>query len=190
MKLVFRIFVFIPFLIVPHYCFAQSPGIYQTPNDFIEKKVKFKKENGKKFKIHFYEGQPEHALTVQIGDSSFHFSKDSVYGYIDKQQDSYRIYNRVNFKILNPTQTLLIYAREHLGGYKNTQLITDYFFSKTPSSPIHVLDLHQLKLAFAESARFRELLDINFVNDQELIEFNNKTGLFKLNEIEAKANKD
>ncbi len=162
-------------------------GIILNPNDFVNKKISFQKRQGLKYKMHVFEGSPHRKLSIILGDSLFHFSKDSIFGYVDRHHDFYRIYNQTIFKILNPNETLLIYAREYLGGYKNTQTLIEYYFSRTPGAPIHKLNLHQLKLVFSDLQNFREQLDLAFDSDADLLEFDKGKQKYKINELNINA---
>lgn len=88
----------------------------------------------------------------------------------NKKQQQYRSYHNNEFFILNPQQKPVLYSVSRLGGYKNTQDITEYFFSETLRSPIYKLSKDNLKLVFIENIKFIELLDVYCHSDAELLQ--------------------
>lgn len=163
-----------------------NPGIYLSSDDFLDKKLSYQKQDGKRYKLHLHENSHKAIIGIQIGDSLFELKKDSAYGFVDKHAVAYRIYKQELYKILNPTEAILIYSREHLGGYKGTQTITEYYFSKNASSLIYSLTKHNLKWVFSDQIKFKEFIDYAFQIDEDLIAFDEAAGVFKINTIAKK----
>ena len=181
------------FLITSIFIHAQKdayPGIYLNQYDFDLNIVSFQKQEGKKFKLHLNESKHKAMFTLQFGDSLIHFSKDSVFGFVDKHLVTYRLYNRENYKIINPRERILLYSRDRLGGNKGTQNIVEYYFSKTAGDVIYKLTRHNLKQVFNEQLAFKDLIDICFLNEEDLTEFDSESSMYKINSVYIKSQKN
>ncbi|MEO6304342.1 MAG: hypothetical protein ABIP51_14345 [Bacteroidia bacterium] len=163
---------------------AQSTqeGLYLSYNDFITGKISFQKEPGKKYKLKLNNLFNTSLVFVTMGNSKFNLKKDSIFGYCDKNT-SYRFYKNLNYKILNPTESVLLYSYSSLGGNKNTEVITTYFFSIEPTCPVIKLSKQNLKIAFIENGIFIDLLDTYFHNDDELLNYDKGHDIYLLNRI-------
>lgn len=163
-----------------------NEGIYLSSNDFISGKISFaNNESTKKYKLYINEIFYSSNVKILIGDSIIKFNKDSIYGYRDKNHTSYRFYNKVAYKIINPKEKILLYSRimKSTGAKGIMANVTSYFFSESLGSPIYPLTKWNLKVTFSYELLFHELLDIYFHNDKDLIAYDRLNKIYYLNHV-------
>ena len=183
-----KLFLIYPLLL---FCFnieviAQdiNQGVYLSAKDFTNGKVSFENDHSKKYKLHCNQTFNSSTTKVIIGDSIIKLNNDSIFGYRDKNNVCYRFYNKGTFKILNPTEEILIYSKTSSEGVpKNSHPVTKYYFSSNASNPIYPLTKWQLKIAFVNDVAFNKLLDIYFHSDDELFVFDKIKKIYFLNYV-------
>ena len=123
-------------------------------------------------------------LPTLYGDSVIKLNKDSIFGYRDKKNTCYRFYNKVAYKIINPSEKILLYSTTSLEGIpRNRHNVTNYFFSANPDSPLYALSKWNLKTVLYNEVLFHELLDVYFESDKELIAYDRMNNVYLLNRI-------
>lgn len=160
-------------------------GVFLSAADFNSDKLSYQKIPGKKYKLNTHDIINTSILKININDSIITLKKDSVFGYRDKENKFYRFYKNTKYQIINPKErSLLLYSSIALGGPKNNQAQINYFFSANANSPIQKLTKNNLKTIFFSNSTFNELLDIYFITDKNLTEYDNYLKIYKLNKIE------
>lgn len=162
---------------------AQKTGIYLTPADFDNGHLTFTKQENLKYKFRLNELLHSKYIKITIGDSIFNLCKDSIFGYQDAEQISYRIYDREIYRIINPGETILLYSTTTMVNCKGNQTVTNYFFSAGSGSPVYALTKLNLKRAFTNDFTFHELIDMYFNNDADLLSYDSFYGIYKINRI-------
>jgi hypothetical protein len=172
-------------LIITNLSFAQknnSSGIFLNASDFISNKITSCKVIGKKYKFRpnniFYPS----LISVTIGDSTFKYKKNSIFGYKTKNNIYYRFFNDEAYEIVNPNEAILIYKKTFFTGYKTNQ-VTKYFFSISADAVIYPLTKINLKKATIGDSLLHAQLDSLFKNDEELITYDPCNKAFKLNRL-------
>lgn len=165
------------------YAQTSMQGIYLTADDFTNNKISYHPVEGKKYKLHLNNFFNPSYLKISIGDSTFEIQKDRIFGYRDKENNVYRFYDKNIYKILNPSETILLYSKTALGGYKNLQSIVSYYFSSNAGSSIQTLTIWNLKNAFPNDTAFHELLDMIFHNDHDLMNYDRFYKMYKVNRV-------
>lgn len=158
-------------------------GVYLSAKDFNEDRINYMPIEGKKYKLLHNHILWPGAIKVIIGDTAYLLRKDSVFGYRDNDNKVYRLYNNSSYEVLNPGEQVLLYADYVFGGYKNTQVLLRYYFSKNAGAPIQVLSKLNLKTAFPSDTVFHELLDIYFTTDKQLITYDRFYKVYKINRL-------
>lgn len=162
----------------------KSPeGIYLSADDFRKGLISFSSISNKKYRLDLNVTVYKPTIRIIIGDSTYRFYKDSIFGYRDKNNMIHRFYSGNIYDVLNPEEPILIYVRGLLGGYKNTQTINSYSFSTAANATIQPLTKWNLKNAFPNDPVFHELLDMYFNSDHELIAYDNFYKTYKLNRV-------
>ncbi len=160
-----------------------NEGVYLSSDDFHHGKVSHAKEKGKKYKFYLHEAFNSSTIKIIRGDSIIKLNKDSIFGYTDNENISYRFYNRAAYQIINPTEKILLYSQASVGGYKESQTVIKYFFSINANSPLYSLSKWNLKKSFPADPVFHELLDIYFGYDTELLNYDSSYKIYKLNRV-------
>lgn len=162
---------------------AQQTGVYLTQHDFDRYHVSYSRKANLKYHFKLNDFFNSKYLKIQIGDSSYKIHKDSVYGYRDKENISYRFFTGKAYEILNPSESILLYSYTSLKNNKGFQTITNYFFSSCSNAEILPLTKINLKKTFSTNNHFHELLDMYFNSDAELTAYDDFYQIYKLNKI-------
>jgi len=161
-----------------------NEGVYLSANDFTSGKVSFVNNQSKKYKLYVHNAYNKSTIKIIIGDSVIKLNKDSIFGFRDKDNTCYRFYNKVAYKIINPSEKILLYSTtSSVGAPKNTHWVVNYFFSANANSPICALSKWNLKTVFSSDVTFIELLNTYFQSDSELIAYDNINKKYNLNRI-------
>ena len=161
-----------------------NQGVYLSAKDFTNGKISFVNDQSKKYKLHWNEPFNSSTTKIIIGDSVIKLNKDSIFGYRDKKNVCYRFYNKVAYKIINPTEEILIYSKTSSEGVpKNNHTVTKYYFSPNACSQIYPLTKWQLKTVLINDVTFNKLLDVYFHNDDDLFAFDNNNKVYYLNYV-------
>ena len=161
-----------------------NQGVYLSANDFTNGKISFVNNQREKYKLYLHEVFKTSSIKIIIGDSIIKLNKDSIFGYRDKKNTCYRFYNKVAYKIINPSEKILLYSTTSLEGIpRNRHNVTNYFFSANPDSPIYTLSKWNLKTVLYKDVLFHELLDVYFESDKELIAYDSFNKIYTLNRI-------
>jgi len=169
-----RIFLIISFfiLIFNNHLTAQSrgEGVFLSANDFKNGKISYRhNKTDTKYKFHLNNISFRSPLKIVTRDTVVKLDKDSIFGYLDKNNICYRYCNKSVYKILNPSGKILLYSNTTIEGWpKNMHRITHYFFSVNASSPVYLLSKSNLRTVLADDTYFQILLDVYFPFDKDL----------------------
>jgi len=162
-----------------------NQGVYLSANDFTSGKISYINENGnEKYKFYLHEFLNASTIKIIKGDKIIKLKKDSIYGFRDKNNNSYRFYKNDEFKIINHSSNIILYSKSTLeGDLKNKHLVLIYYFSATADSPVYELTKWNLKSVFINDVPFQKLLDVHFQSDNELSAYNSQSKTYDLNHI-------
>lgn len=165
--------------------FAQNSlqGIYLSRKDCSNNHISFSPIKEKKYKLKLYQFLNNPTIKITIGDSMYTLNKDSIFGYRDNKNIVHRFYKKNLYTVLNPTESILLYSRTYLGGYKNTPLDIQYFFSTPTNDAVQPLTKWNLKKVFLHDTAFYQLLDMAFINDSDLLKYDSFYKMYKLNQV-------
>jgi hypothetical protein len=155
-------------------------GIYKNANDFLNGKVT---HSGKHTHVKLHETFNRDNVEVKDNDSTFSYSKKDVFGYLDKEGQTYRFFNNDIYPILNPTEKILFYKQTFGSGMKNSPLVENYFFSKDATTEILPLTLRNVETVFSGETLFESFIEIHFKNDGELTEYDHIHKMYKINRL-------
>lgn len=163
-------------------CTLQS-GIYITHADFVNHKLSYTKADGSKYR--FKANRTFHSGYIKVirGDSAYHINKDSIYGYIDTDKSTYRIFEKKEYKIINPSEEILLYSTVEPIYSKGNQATPTYYFSANSTSNIYPLTKLNLKRAFPNNTKFHELIDMYFHSNDDLMTYDDFYHTYKINHI-------
>jgi hypothetical protein len=162
--------------------FAQS-GIYLTGKDFSAHKITWPQHKEANYKLRLNEVIYKPFVQVKQEDVLLRISKDSIFGYRDKDNISYRFFQKKKYTITDEDEPILIYKTESFTGPKGAATITRYYFSKDVDSPVERLTKVNLIRAFSGNIALCTLINLNFQSDKELSEYDQHNKTYKLNRI-------
>jgi hypothetical protein len=165
-------------------CVCGTPGIFLTADDFSAHKLTYVSDTTK-LRLHQLIEKP--FIEVYYNDTVIRKYKDSIYGYCDKFNTSYRFYNSHAYEILNNSDNILLYKRTEYATEKGHPVITTYFFSAKANSPPIILSKKNLCISFAENKIFCELIKTHFEDDSELISYDHTCKMYRINTLYEKS---
>jgi len=162
-----------------------NEGVYLSAKDFTNSKVSFVNDQlNNKYKVRLNEIFNSSKITIIKGDSVIKLNKESVFGYCDKKNNCYRFFNKAEYKIINPSEKILLYSKTSIeGGLKSSHSVTNYYFSENATSPIYVLTKSNLKEVFLKDVSFIELLNLYLESDKDLSAYDNINKVYMLNRV-------
>jgi hypothetical protein len=162
-------------------------GIYLTASDYKNKQLHLAGDQSTNNKLRLNDFLGGRTLTMSHNGENHKFSKDSIYGYRDKDGSDYRLYksNSAKYKILE-NGAVVIYKAEQTGnkqtGFKP---LVQYYFSNGVAGDVHLLSLANLKRTFKGQPAF-DIIDANFQTDSDLIKYDEYHQQFRINRLLAK----
>jgi len=162
-------------------------GIYLTASDYKNKQLHLAGDHSTNNKLRLNDLFGGRTLTMSHNGENHEFSKDSIYGYRDKDGNDYRFYKSYStpYKILE-NGGIVIYKTEQAGnkqtGFKP---LVQYYFSNGVDGEVHLLSLANLKRTFKDQPAFN-IIDANFQTDSDLITYDGYHHLFRINRLLAK----
>ncbi len=173
--------LFISFLLFSFYSFSQKKeiGVFLSYSDYQENTLSFSNKGSKNYKLRIHPIFKTSFITIQKDKETFNHKKDSIYGY-QKGEEAFRFYNQSEYKIVQSLNDFFIYSKLSFPKGKGSIQETHYFFSKETNSPIFKLTRMNLKTSFPKNSKFHDLLDQNFKNDSDLINFDEFYREYKL----------
>ncbi len=161
-----------------------SSGIYFTVNDYVKRTLSFAincKTQKHKIKSNLI-FHPK-AISIKHGDSTYTYSKDSVYGIRYCDGSMVRIYDNKEYPLINPYEEIVIYKIVSGPPGKGSLPMITYYFSKNAGSNIQELTIYNLKAAFPDNHKFHDLVDMEFHNNDELIVYDSFHKCMKVNHV-------
>ena len=166
-----------------------NSGIYLTASDYKHNHLHLASDRSAKNKFRLNDLFGGEKLTVSHEGKNYQFSKDSIYGYQDKDGTDYRFYksHSSEYKILESGK-IVIYERQQPGskqtGFKP---LVRYYFSNGANNNIYPLSLENLKKEFKGDKVF-DFLDTNFRSDSDLIQYDSYHYQYRINYYLSKIN--
>lgn len=165
-------------------CRSQRIGLFISTQDF-RKNTAFTCPSDvhlPKVKLHILPFR--NYVTVICKDSVYRFSKDSIFGYRDIEDNYFRFYKKETYSILNRKETILLYRKETVSrDPKDMRSYEAYYFSKDEQSPLHELRICNLLKVFASNRNFTDLIETHFKSDAELLDPDIEHKEYKLNRL-------
>lgn len=173
--------LFISFLVISFLSFSQNKeiGIYLSYSDYLNKTLSFSNKESKKYKLTIHPIFKTSFITVHKDKETWNFKKDSIFGY-QKGDESFRFYLISEYKIIQSFNDFFIYSKLSFPKGKGSLQETHYYFSKERNSPILELTRMNLKTSFSTNSSLHDLLDQNFKNDSDLINYDEFYREYKL----------
>jgi hypothetical protein len=173
-------------LIINHtMCLSQkdSSGIYFKANDYIHHNLSYAQNcNDKKSeKINTDVVFHSNEISVKHNGTTYKLKKDSVYAVKYCDGSIVRIYNKVEYPIVNPGEHILIYKVVAAPSSKGESSTTKYYFSKDAKGNIQELTISNLEKTFSKNKKFQSLIEEEFHSDADLTSYDNVNKMMKIN---------
>ena len=155
-----------------------SSGVYLTAEDFKNGTLHHSANcTTKKNKIIV----KKNTINVIRGKKIHKLGKD-IYGYQSCTGKTFRMYKGKAYGIFNPKEQILLYwfLPPPVGKIPGK---LKYHFSKDYNSELIPLTLLNLKHAYPDNHQFHDLLDANFDDDAQLIQYNDFYKEYKINHL-------
>jgi hypothetical protein len=161
---------------------AQSvQGIYLSANDFTNNKLSYDKNVNENCKIKMHSASFNSHIKIICGETSLELSKDSVFGFKDRENISHRFYNKKVYEVMNPGANILVYKIKVTGKTKYEPATYNYYFSKEAKSPVLPLTIKNLEASFSDNQMFIDFLEVHFKTDGDLLEYDINHAMYKVN---------
>jgi hypothetical protein len=119
-------------------------------------------------------------VVLNGGKHQFETNKINVFQKGDNQ--SYRIFGKDKYQILDTVDFFLYYRYGQSGKTKGAALVkaAEYYFSKDGVSPIQLLTAENLKRTFPDNNAFHYAIDSHFKTDKDLIAYDPYIKCYKI----------
>jgi hypothetical protein len=163
-----------------------NSGIYLTASDYKNNHLHLAGDRSAKNKFRLNDFFGGEKLTVSHEGKNYQFSKDSIYGYKDKDVIAYRFFkdHSGEYTILE-SKKAVIYERRFPNGKAGSKAV--YYFSKGAEGDIYVLSTDNLKRIFKSDPAF-DIIDANFHNDGDLLSYDKVHHEYRVNYYLSKVN--
>jgi hypothetical protein len=154
-------------------------GIYLTASDFNRNSLHLSGDKSTQNTFHLNDFFGGEKVIVNHDGKKYQFSKDSIFGYRDKDGIAYRFFkdHSGEYKILE-NKKAVIYERRFPNGKAGFRAV--YYFSKGAEDDIYVLSADNLKKVFKGEQAF-DIIDINFHNDGDLLSYDQFQHEYRIN---------
>jgi hypothetical protein len=160
-------------------------GVYLSSEDFVNGKISFSRNTtDNSYKFHLNDVSFRSPIKIVTANKVIKLNKDSIFGFRDQKNIFYRFYNKGTYKILNPTEKILLYSNTSIiGEPKNIHRVTNYFFSENANSPLYPLSKWNLKKVLSKDISFQILLDVYFPGDTDLTAYDRLNKRYLLDRV-------
>lgn len=163
--------------------YSQQSGVYVSVADFESGKLTYAVDCSKeKQAIQVHEFLGKEYITVIHHKESHKLLKKEVYGYRDCNGAVYRLGVDKHYRVMNPTEKILLYAIE-MPWTKGQGAYTFYYFSRSAGDDIYDLTLENLKRAFPDNHKFHDALDAQFSSGLHLALYDSFHRMYKVNRL-------
>ncbi len=161
-------------------------GIYMNVADFKNSKLTYDISctNGDKIHVHDFFWNMSTIRVVDDGKKCT-LKKSDLYGYRDCNNDVYRFYNNMEYRIAETGNIYIYVQKESTAQNKNNKVIDVYYFSATPDGDILPLTIRNLKKAYKDNDRFLDMLD-KFFGGGDVRAYDDQHKTFKVNYLFSK----
>ncbi len=159
----------------------QSNGLYLTYNDYLNHKLSYSSVvKGDKIAIHdFLEGN---TVTVISNGAKQMIAKKELFGYRENNHD-YRFQDNKSYLIFD-TAGFYLYSHDKLTQQaKGAKPVTTIYFSTKADKGILLLTQENIDKAFAMNYKFKNRVQAEFENDNDLTEYDDSLNQYKIKEL-------
>jgi hypothetical protein len=163
---------------------TRHSGIYLSAADYENRRLTAEGDCGSKaHKLELHDVLNKPYIHVTHGAEKLRYEKTDVFGFRACDGRDYRFASNEEYRILE-ARDLYIYSRaQYVGAGKYRRVVQVYYFSVGASEQVLQLTLANLKQAFPENHSFHDSLDQAFGAGQNLAQYDEFHGMFKVNRL-------
>lgn len=159
-------------------------GIYLSAADYQESRLTAEGDCASKtHRLELHDVLNKSYVHVTHGTEKSRYEKTDLFGFRACDGHDYRFASNLEYQIVE-AKDLYVYMRE---GYesvgKSRHIVYAYYFSVGPTGRVLQLTLQNLKETFPDNHAFHESLDQAFGAGQNLAEYDEYHGMFKINRL-------
>lgn len=167
-------------------------GIYLNSHDYETAKLSYVSQCNAGDKIRLHDIIASSFISIVIDGKTNRFSKDSIFGYQNCKNETYRFYQKHDEEFLILENKTVVLYRSYVqitsNNGKTNHIVPAYFFSKRADSEILPLTISNLKKAFPGNLKFHDMLDVEFGNGEALSAFSEPNKMYTINYLLTKSN--
>jgi hypothetical protein len=162
-------------------------GLYLTYNDYLNHKLSYGSVvKGDKIANHDF--MESGTITVISNGAKQTFSKSEVFGYRENNSN-YRFQDNKAYEIID-TAGFYIYKHDKLTQHgKGPKPVSTEYFSTKGNAKIMSLTQKNVDMAFASNYKFRNIVQMEFKNDDQLNEYDSAFNEYKIKELYTESSK-
>jgi hypothetical protein len=161
----------------------EKTGIFLTASDFKQNKLTLETDCGSsKLKIKLNDFLNKPYIEVVQQRQVKRYQKSEIFGFKECNGKEFRFVGTSHFRVVNPTEQILIYKVE-IAPIAKTPGKTVWYFSKEASSPVQLLTMHNLKSAFPDNHKFHDELDAVIHDDMNLCAYDEFHKKYRINHL-------
>lgn len=161
----------------------RATGIYLTTDDFMNNKLSYTNFENRRCKIRLRDISFKLPIKITCGDSTLRLKKDSIYGYKDCEGGLHRLFSKQVYTIVSLDSNIQLYRVMTSGKTKYETPSYDYYFSRTPASPVYLLSFRNIERIYVDNNKFCEFIEMHFSADTELLEYDDWHKTYKINRL-------
>ncbi len=165
---------------------ANQSGIYMNWENYLSGKLSYDKNcNCSVAKIRLNHFFSRNYIEVSIGKEKVRLKKDSIFGYRDCKNKSYRFFKSNDGEyLIAENKSIVIYTYEVSvvsSSEKTARLVPAYYFSTSLHSEIHPLTVMNLKKVFPDNLKLHDLLDLEFKGIKDISGYDSVHEMYTVN---------
>jgi hypothetical protein len=168
-------------------------GIYLNTHDYETGKLSYVFQCNSQDKIKLNDFLSSSFINITIGGKTTQLSKDSIFGYRNCKNETYRFYKKHDeeFQIIENKGVIVYLSSTKIvsNNGKTSRVVPAYFFSKTADSEILPLTISNLKKAFPDNIKFHDMLDTEFGSGEALSAYSSINNMYKINYLLSQSNR-
>lgn len=161
---------------------AKTSGVYLSAAEYKNNHLSYEGDCGSKtHKLELHDVLNKPYIDVTHESEKRRYFKSDLFGFRACDGRDYRFASNLAYQILE-TRGLYIYVREVKTHGKGFYTELKYYFSAGPDGPILALTRENLRKALLGNRKFLDSLDAAFAPRQNIAEYDNVHGMFRVNQ--------
>jgi hypothetical protein len=162
----------------------QHSGIYLSAVDYQGSRLTAEGDcRAKAHRLELHDVFNKSYIHVTHGTEKTRYEKNDLFGFLACDGHDYRFASNLEYQILEAKDLYVYMRKSYLSVGKSRHIVNVYYFSVGPTGRVLELTLQNLKEALPENHAFHDSLDQAFGTGQNLAEYDEYHGMFKVNRL-------